>query len=69
MFFIYIYAGVESKRPSTKIVHKNMLFYKHYTLNDRTYWRCCKTNSEQRCLARLYTYANGVVEINSHNHN
>lgn len=56
-----------SDQKSTQIIHKGVLFYRHYIKKDKIHWRCNKINTI-RCPARLTTDPSGVTEINLHNH-
>lgn len=56
------------KSKYSKVMHKGILYYKHYSKGDSVFWRCSKINAVPRCPARLTTSINGVVEINRHNH-
>lgn len=56
------------KNKYTKVMHKGVVYYKHYIKGDSVFWRCSKINAVPRCPARLTTSNKGVLEINRHNH-
>lgn len=61
--------ATDNASTTTQLIHRGVLFYRHYARGDTFYWRCNRSNAPQRCRARLATRPNSsVIEIQSHNH-
>lgn len=52
----------------TQVLHKDFMFYKHFSKSNRTFWRCTQVNAVKRCPARLRIESDEITEINEHNH-
>lgn len=72
MIYSHIYSIriTAASAASTQLIHNGILFYRHYQRGDTVYWRCCRSNADLRCRARLTSRARAgtITEINRHNH-
>lgn len=59
---------IHSQKGKLQLCDSGYVYVREKIINNRTYWRCAKYTTKDKCYGRVHTTANSIVTKSNHNH-